>query len=107
MTGLRTTTNSATVATDLIAITTEMAMTHEEFTYIEDDEGYVIEIYISLFNEGKYVGVYIDGANAGVEVPLTAKQISEAQAYIDEAERDAAYDSSDDVYDELRHSGVY
>ena len=99
--------NCATVATDLAAITTEMTMTHEEFTYIEDDEGYVIEVYISLFNEGNYVGVYIDGELAGVEVPLTAKQISEAQAYIDEAERDAAYDSSDDVYDELRHSGVY
>ena len=99
--------NCATVATDLAAITTEMTMTHEEFTYIEDDEGYVIEVYISLFNAGNYVGVYIDGELAGVEVPLTAKQISEAQAYIDEAERDAAYDSSDDIYDELRHSGVY
>jgi len=75
----------------------------DTFVYIEDTYGDSIEIYIDLFESGKYYGVYITGADAGVEIALTDTMIKQVQQMLDSVPQH--YDDTDDLYDELLHTG--
>tara|TARA_R110000868_G_scaffold382108_1_gene648608 strand:- start:201 stop:383 length:183 start_codon:yes stop_codon:yes gene_type:complete len=47
--------------------------------YITGRGGYELEVLLSLMDEGIYVGVYTEGPEKGVEVPLTSRQAKAAR----------------------------
>ncbi len=47
--------------------------------YISDQYEHELEVDLAIMDEGIYVGVYMSGPNAGVEVDLSAQQVKEAR----------------------------
>ncbi len=47
--------------------------------YISDQYEHELEVDLAIMDEGIYVGVYMSGPDAGVEVDLSAQQVKEAR----------------------------
>jgi len=55
-------------------------MTYEDKrVYISDQYEHELEIDLAIMDEGIYVGVYMSGPDAGVEVDLSTQQVQEAR----------------------------
>jgi len=55
-------------------------MTYEDKrVYISDRYEHELEVDLAIMDEGIYVGVYMSGPDAGVEVDLSAQQVKEAR----------------------------
>ena len=54
-------------------------MIEDKRVYLIDECDYELEVDLALMDEGFYVGVWMDGPDAGVEVDLTRSQVKEAR----------------------------
>lgn len=54
-------------------------MIEDKRVYLTNEYDYELEVDLALMDEGFYVGVWMDGPDAGVEVDLTSSQVKEAR----------------------------
>ncbi len=47
--------------------------------YLTDEYEHELEVDLALMDDGIYVGVWLDGPDAGVEVDLSSNQVKEAR----------------------------
>ncbi len=47
--------------------------------YLTDEYEHELEVDLALMDDGIYVGVWLDGPDAGVEVDLSSSQVKEAR----------------------------
>ena len=66
-------------------------MIEDKRVYLTNEYDYELEVDLALMDEGFYVGVWMDGPDAGVEVDLTSSQVKEARRLGYESENDDWY----------------
>ena len=66
-------------------------MIEDKRVYLTNEYDYELEVDLALMDEGFYVGVWMDGPDAGVEVDLTSSQVKEARRFGYESTHDDWY----------------